>query len=817
MSLNKTESSFSPPFEGLGGSQPQIPHSGLLEYSLPREYALRTNGFMEPPSREPPDIPLTFEEVILGGPAPMRLSEGDHRPTRQEPVPPFLDDPASLPSKDGIKRRTLRTKIWRAWMKLNTPEVDPDFSHLPRGLDKRIDPNKDPLRDKLRRLRRRRKKSTPPTHVNERPQQCPEPIHWPAPVIDKSPPRCAPPVRPHMAFKDPGPAFDDYENPFGGEHSVLYEREEGRERRNQATQLALRDRSVSDRFLARRAQRHVRNSLIGRAPPLSRRYIQKEVKRLASAASEESQVEADPIPLGLPVDGARGFQWDRAILPSKSVPDFHAQGNNKDNYLYSASVVGSSGCTRTSEDNPVEEDKSRFRTQREPSQPAISDSMALITEWMDGVGSTAEVSNQTSINYQSAMPCGYGESSASHADLSNEDTSNYGEESDADDGYCINNVDNVGYSSEHHAEIYRREIEMLSESEPESDPCGSSTCSLSATSTPVVSPMLPDQLHNAQTPITSPHNVLEHVETETGAVVTFATDDMAQQVMMLTLGSGRVEASKPLSSGLVSLGSERRAQRGRSLFKTPSPTHPLQSNTRDCHEDNARQTLPMIRDKSVDPGFHQCGSLGTHGNHSEIPLLFGFARGEPQVINASSYVSKLRNREQTKHAESTHGVQTPATLEELNYHLPRAAMRLDYHIQRVQITLDESHKSHIPLVHRHIRRRSQNPRFQAERSLGKLSQGSLHDQYSFGRCTAYSPKEDSNDDIPLAQDGPYPKIPGRNLPSIEELTCPARRRATTTHSSSSQGTQQERDKHRTLEGNEVSHFIRRPLELLHRS
>ena len=182
-----TESSFSQTLGDLDSSQSLLPHRSHSEYSLPREYALKTNGLMEPPSREPPDIHLTFEEVILGGPALIRLSEGDHRPRHHEPVLPILGDSTPLPSKDARQRRTLRTRIRHAWMKLNNPKVDPDFSHLPRGLDKRIDPNKDPLRDKLRRLRRGRKKSKPPIHVNERPQQCPEPIHWPAPVMDRSP------------------------------------------------------------------------------------------------------------------------------------------------------------------------------------------------------------------------------------------------------------------------------------------------------------------------------------------------------------------------------------------------------------------------------------------------------------------------------------------------------------------------------------------------------------------------------------------------------------------------------------------------------
>ena len=589
-----------------------------------------------------------------------------------------------------------------------------------------------------------------------------------------------------MVFKNPGPAFDDYENPLGGEHSVLYERKEGREQRNHATQLALRDRSVSDRFLACRAQRHVRNFLIGRAPPLSRRYIQKEVKRLASATSEEPQVEADPMPLGLPVDGARGFQWDRALLPSKSVPDFHAHGNNKDDDLYSTSVAGSSECTRTPEDDPVEEDNSRCQTQGGPSQPAISDSTALITEWIDGVGSTAELSGQTSINYQSAVPCSYRESSAGHADLSNEDSSDYGEESEPDDGYGINNVDNIGYSSEHHAEIYRREIETLSGSEPESDPPASSICSLSATSTPVVSPMLPDQPHDAQIPVASPNNILEQVEIETVVVVELATYGMAQRVITPTFGSGNGEVSKPISSGMMSLGSERRAQWGRSSFKTPSPANPLQSGTGDCHQDNSRQTLAVISDRSVNPGFPGRGRSGTHRNHSQTPLPFGTARREPQIVNAYSYVSRLRNREQTKHIESTNVLQTPATLGELNCHLPRYARRLDPHMQRVQNPLNESHRSLIPLAHRRVQPHPQKPKFPAEPSLGRPSQESLHDQYLFRERTTYFPKEDSEDDIPLAQDGPYPKIPGHNLPSIEELTCPARRRATPTRSSSSQ-------------------------------
>lgn len=70
----------------------------------------------------------------------------------------------------------------------------------------------------------------------------------------------------------------------------------------------------------------------------------------------------------------------------------------------------------------------------------------------------------------------------------------------------------------------------------------------------------------------------------------------------------------------------------------------------------------------------------------------------------------------------------------------------------------------------------------------KRSQISLHDQYWVTERAPCSPYGGSECDLSLMQDGRYTKIPGRNLPDVEELAFPSRQLATTTRSRSSQGT-----------------------------
>ena len=446
----------------LTRSSAQPPHSYYSKCSSAKGYSSVVEVPMEPPSGPLPDIPTAFEATDLRRAPPMRLAK--IHPHHEESAPPVPDETRFSRSKDGARNDTLKKKIRHAWIVRKNPQVDPDFAHLPRGLNKRIKANKDPFRDKLHRLRRRKKEVARPIPLYELPQQCPEPIYWPAPNIDRYPPRCAPPITPQLVFDNPGPAFDRDQNPLGGEHSILYEEEAVRDQRNQATQQALKDRAISDRLLAFRGQGHIRNSIIGRAPPLSRRYIEEEVQRLALEPAEEQKtaVAVDPSTLGLPANGARPFQWDHALLQSKSMPDFHDRHQDDHGFgLYSALSADSFTRPPTRRAGLTEIHSSMHHSQGERKEATISASAALIGQWMATAESTAEPSNHIPIRRRYVVADNHGKKNTSRFDKFSDGGSDYGEIADCDDGYHIDHVNNVSYSSEHHAEIYRREIETL--------------------------------------------------------------------------------------------------------------------------------------------------------------------------------------------------------------------------------------------------------------------------------------------------------------------------------------------------------------------
>jgi hypothetical protein len=241
-------------------------------------------------------------------------------------------------------------------------------------------------------------------------------------------------------------------------------------------------------------------------------------------------------------------------------------------------------------------------------------------------------------------------------------------------------------------------------------------------------------------------------------------------------------SSKAASSSSTSLGWELEVHNERHLLRAPLSTRPLLPNTKDSPKDDMR--------------------------NAKIPLLsLSTAQGEWQTVSVSPCVSRQEDRAQQEYVKCTNVLQMPASLGELKNQLYEAAPRLGYRSHRLHPPLNGPHKSRIPRVRQRIQPLPQSV-------LAKASQGCLHNQYSFREPTGYSLTDDFEDDIPLAQDGPYPKIPGRILPDIEELTRP---RAMTARSGSSRGTQQCRDRHCTLEGNGSPRLRGHPLELPHRS
>jgi hypothetical protein len=310
-----------------------------------------------------------------------------------------------------------------------------------------------------------------------------------------------------------------------------------------------------------------------------------------------------------------------------------------------------------------------------------------------------------------------------------------------------------------------------------------------------------------------------HVEAKPEAISKLVVGDTAQQMATPTLKSGGEEA-KLIAPLLTSRDRDECVQGRRNPLKMPLRIEPLQVNTRYYHQGNSWQTSRVSPGPFVGHALSQRGKPATNGSQPENDHTFGTIQGKPQAPNAPSVTSKQRNKEQIAYVQNKSMLQTAAAPGALNHHLARAPAGLPYQIQQVQSPLNQPHTAHVPRtrqhLHQHAQQRPQAPTFQAENLLSRSSQEYLRDHSILdGRSMNYG-KEETEDHTPLAQDGPYPRMPGRNMVTVEELMCPTRSRAATIRSSSSQETYQERDRHHTFDGNGPSQSITRPLGLPHR-
>jgi hypothetical protein len=537
-----------------------------------------------------------------GASSPRRGKE-EGTPSTQSQQPPmnpsedFLDEKLSQQSRETTKKENFKDRIHRTWTLLKNPKADPEFLNLPRGINNRIDPDKDPLRDKIRRGLRRRKKSTaPPVRQENLIPQFPIPIHRAIPSAEQLPPRNAPSIKPQLIFDNPGPAFDEWQNPSGAEHSVFYETAEEREQRNQATQRQRAIREASDRFLAQRRQKHIRNSIIGRAPPLSKRYIAEEAKRLAWKVNRASQmmldpkepgfpmkrasvirkrprVEVDPKELGLPVKGARYFQWDRAFLSKKKVLNLSVHKHEDEK-----AAMDSTSNVQTEERHLAEENHAR------------------VASWHDG---------------------------------SDNGSSDYGEKTESDEDSCVGRVNETNQNSEHYADLYRRELGTIPGRETEDDQPQPSLRSphYGSSTEPVLA--LSSDIGRNDTPI---HGYRSQI----------ATPNLATTKGGVTpLSSGSATHAQYLKSGKAIASLESLAMRGFEHSKETTQTDYRVQEVQQLHSTSSTSHMPRIPESkepelgrpNLQPGFSRLPQRQEHGKYPLREDRMNYPRVNPDKMH----------------------------------------------------------------------------------------------------------------------------------------------------------------------------------------
>ncbi|TAQ89694.1 hypothetical protein B7494_g1949 [Chlorociboria aeruginascens] len=242
-----------------------------------------------------------------------------------------------------IRQKLRRTKIQTKAL-LKNPKVDLQFAQLPRGVNNKIEEDKDPLKDKYRRWRNPPPKSQPPTPWNIYDEPEKRSYYVAAPNlrakegVEPAPPRLAPVIKPQAEFKS-GPTYDEWCNPFGGEHAEFNLSPEERAQRIAEVDADVALRKESDAYLRRQGRSHLNDWKIGRPPPMSRRLLDEPIKRRASRAKRRQSdlfkipetpiiPEVDPKDLR-PSPGDRPHLWDRAFLSNKTSVAFSnkAEGN----------------------------------------------------------------------------------------------------------------------------------------------------------------------------------------------------------------------------------------------------------------------------------------------------------------------------------------------------------------------------------------------------------------------------------------------------------------------------------------------------------
>jgi hypothetical protein len=310
----------------------------------PEEYPVGQHGLLilhtPPPEhlQQLPPLPPATEGVAYGVSRTVQFDDGLH-PGDLILINHFLDEPLpEYPPSQSSRKQKFCRKLYQAKAFLQNPRADPQFPYLPRGMNNRIRQNRDPIFHKVRRLYRRLRKSFLKI-IGQSTQNTPairpqEPV--PAPYLRRlpggypAPERYCPQVNPTKIL-DPGSAFDQCGNPFGGEFQVFHETAEERKVRADRCLTERYWRRASDQRLNLEGRQQLKEPLIGKAPPLSRRQLLAPLKIKAARAKKDQRdffkvkplapiPDIDPKDLPLPKENDRPSQWDRVFLANKTPP-----------------------------------------------------------------------------------------------------------------------------------------------------------------------------------------------------------------------------------------------------------------------------------------------------------------------------------------------------------------------------------------------------------------------------------------------------------------------------------------------------------------
>lgn len=249
----------------------------------------------------PPKLPPAVQGVEYGVTKPVVLpgsslvQPGDMVPMLDFLREPPQDSPKLLTTKDKLGWKKTQTK---AMMK--NPKVDPEFAHLPQGLDHRIDQNKKgPKPGNLDPTRKATPKKLEIPAIFQEPRKNPNPeppLAHPAkilPLPDKpAPGRRAPPILARKGLKRE-PSLDDWGNPAGGEIAAFTETQEERDERLKAADKVRLRRKASDRYLSLTGQSQINDPKIGRPPPLSDRITSQPLRLTAAGEKVLKEQQAE--------------------------------------------------------------------------------------------------------------------------------------------------------------------------------------------------------------------------------------------------------------------------------------------------------------------------------------------------------------------------------------------------------------------------------------------------------------------------------------------------------------------------------------------
>jgi hypothetical protein len=771
----------------------------------------------------------------------------------------------------GTTRETLRTRVQKAWTLLKSPRADPQYWNLPQGLSHRIDSNKDSLKDKIRRLRHRNKGAAPPVPQKSSKLQFPDPIHGENPHLNPVPPRSAPSVRPPLKVDNPGPAFDENQNPLGGEHSVFYETAEEREARNKETQRECDIRTASDRFLAQRRQKHLRNSVIGRAPPFSKAYMEEEARRLALIRKRTAEVNprasrlniketlmfrrkprvvVDPKELGLPIKGAPVFQWDRALLSSKKMPNFavNEHGDEEIPMSRTSTVPTASPEAIQSQGHPAEEYPA---DEAHPQQVdlTIYERPKPLVEHAAEAGSATQAFGPVLLNNQSArdLPHSYNETFASRGGPSDDSSSDYSDKLESDENLQTARINTSNQNSEYHAELYRKELRVIPNSADTSDnelqpsPAGPRPDTLTRALA-----LRPSRAGSGMVaPVIKPNNAFEEVDQKRREAWELAENLLTGKVIVPSVAPPNMEfTTENVFPYLKMLGALEEEQRSDQLTEASAQEEEQRSDhLTEASAQEEEQRSDQLREASVlspAPASSRPNNRGyrRHDAQELTPQVFNSFREPVGNEHNDTFGNEYRSQAPSPYLGTTGGIATTplssgsvvqggrvkAVVSRSGNVVARAQGLIPQDLEQSRDTTQSGHRlqgvppqfcdgpgtSRIPRMNQSRAPELRQAQLQPEYSSGRLPHNHQSGRYWPREKGIRSPRvncEDSEEETRLSQDGPYPKLPGRSQRSVEETPQRSRQRAASALTEGSrhrntpvQNEQRERNRHVSEQG-----------------